>query len=107
GGGRAQLAIHQERSRGLSVRVVIVPPLVGRRLRIALRRVLPLFLATKRRYIEVAPGAAHGLVAAVIDEVGAEDSVAVPQEGVCAVPLVYAEVSVEVIGEGVPGNGSP
>src|SRR3712207_3113397 len=58
--------------RGL-VLVVEVPPLVRRRLRIALWRVLPLLLAPERRHVEIRPGAAHRLVAALVDEVGAED----------------------------------
>src|ERR1700737_560420 len=58
--------------RGVAVCVVPVPPLVRRRLRVALRRVLPLLLAAERSDVEVAPGAPHRLVAAVVDEVGAE-----------------------------------
>src|SRR5882724_2646898 len=78
------------------VLVVPVPPPVGLRLRIALRRVLPDLLAPERGDVEVGPGAAHRLVAALVDEVGAEDPVVVAQEGVGAVPLVHAEVGVEV-----------
>ena len=66
----------------LTVRVVVVPPLIGRGLRIALGRVLPLLLATQGSDVEIAPGAPHRLVAAGIDEVGAEDSIAVANEGV-------------------------
>src|SRR4051794_18644421 len=82
------------RSRGAAVRVVVVPPLVRRRLGVALRRVLPRLLAAERRDVEVAPGAAHRLVAAAVDEVRAEDAVAVAQEGVRPVPLVHPEVGV-------------
>src|SRR5687768_5844937 len=71
----------------LPVLVVQAPPLVGRRLRDALRRVLPLLLAPERGDVEVAPGAPHRLVAAGVDEVGAEHLVALAQEGVRAVPL--------------------
>src|SRR5215207_5457336 len=91
-----------ERSRALAVLVVQVPPLVRRRLRIALGRVLPLVLAPERGQVEVAPSAAHRLVAAVVDEVGAKDLLALADEGVGAVPLIHAEVGVEVVGERVP-----
>src|SRR5215217_5291932 len=91
------------RSRALTVRVVVVPPLVGRRLRVAGRRVLPLLLAAERRQVEVGPGAAHRLVTALVDEVGAEDlALVVAEERVRAVPLPHAEVGVEVVGERVP-----
>ena len=56
----------------IGVFVVPVPPLVRRGLRVALRRVLPLLLAPERSHVEVAPGAPHRLVAAAVDEVGAE-----------------------------------
>src|SRR5207245_7626937 len=82
--------------------VVPDPPLVRRGLRVALRRVLPLLLAPERSQVEVAPGAPHRLVAAVVDEVGAEHAVAVADERVRAVPLVHAEVGVEVVRDGVP-----
>src|SRR5512145_2609701 len=43
--------------RGFGVVVVVpVPPLVGRCLRVALRRVLPLLLASQRGDVEVVPG---------------------------------------------------
>src|ERR1700689_31601 len=74
----------------LAVLVVEVPPLVGRSLRIALGRVLPLLLAAERGHIQVAPGTAHRLVAAVVDEVGTEDLLVVAVEGVGAVPFVHA-----------------
>src|SRR5215212_4997807 len=51
------------------VLVVQVPPLVRRGLRVALRRVLPHLLAPQGGDVEVAPGAAHVLVAAGVDEV--------------------------------------
>src|SRR5215204_5500697 len=86
----------------VAVFVVPVPPLVRRRLRVALRRVLPLLLAPERSHVEVAPGAPHRLVAAAVDEVGAEDAVAVADERVRAVPLVNAEVGVEAVRHGVP-----
>src|SRR4051794_25535509 len=55
----------------LLVLVVPVPPFVRRVLGIALGRVLPLLLASERGHVEVAPGSAQRLVAAVVDEVGA------------------------------------
>src|SRR5205823_7258607 len=82
--------------------VVPDPPLVRRSLRIALRRVLPFLLAPERRDVEVVPSVSHLLVAAVIDEVGAEHAVAVADERVRSVPLVHAEVLVEVARYGVP-----
>src|SRR5689334_810754 len=83
------------------------PPLVRRRLRVALRGVLPLLLPAERGDVEVVPRAAHGLVAAVVYEVRAEDLVAVTQERVGAVPLADAEVGVEVVGERVPRDQLP
>src|SRR5215210_489712 len=84
-------------SASVVVLVVQVPPLVRGRLRIALRRVLPLLLAPERGDVEVGPGAAHRLVAAVVDEVRAEDpAVVLSYEGVGAVPLTHVEVGVEV-----------
>src|SRR5262249_30449202 len=56
--------------------VVPIPPLVGRALGVALRRVFPRLLATERRRIEVAPGAPHRLVAAAVDEVRAKHALA-------------------------------
>src|SRR4030095_11527896 len=74
--------------RGLGLVVVVpVPPLVRRRLRVALRRVFPLLLSTERRDVEIVPGAPHLLVAAVVDEVGAEDLVTVADKRIRAVPL--------------------
>src|SRR5215216_2185059 len=51
----------RERSRVLAVRVVVVPPLVRRGLRVALGRVLPLLLASERGDVEIAPGGAYVL----------------------------------------------
>src|SRR5262245_66690190 len=82
--------------RPLFVRVVVVPPLVRGSLRIALGRVLPFLLSAERGDVEVAPGAAHVLVTAGVDEVGAEDLVALADEGICPVPVADAEVPVEV-----------
>src|SRR5882762_615802 len=96
---------------GVAVFVVPAPPLRGRGLPVAVRRVLPLFLAPKRGHVEVAPGIYKRLVAAVVDEVGAEHAVASligrADERVGAVPLVAAEVSVEVVGDGVPRDVLP
>src|SRR5215211_2960853 len=87
-GSRVIHELVRERSRSLAVSVVVVPPPVRRGLRVTLRRVLPLLLAAERRDVEVGPGGAHPLVTAGVDEVGAEDLVAVADEGVGAVPLV-------------------
>src|SRR5437870_1779360 len=87
--------------------VVPDPPLVRRGLGVALRRILPLLLAPERSDIEVVPGAPHLLVTAVVDEVGAEEAVAVAGERVRAVPLVHAEVGVEVARHSVPGDQLP
>src|SRR5439155_1045834 len=72
-----------------------------------LGRFLPFLLAPERSHIEVAPGAPERLVAAVVNEVGAEHAVAVADERVRAVPLVYAEVFVEVVRDGVPRHLPP
>src|SRR5688572_15595078 len=79
-----------------------VPPLIGRGLRIALGRVLPRLLPAQRSDVEVVPNGSHRLVATIVDEVGAENPVAVADEHVVAVPLVHAEVCVEAVGDGVP-----
>src|SRR5262245_43245699 len=73
------------RGRGV-IAVVPVPPFVRWSLRIALRRVLPLFLASEGGEVEVVPRAPHLLIAAVVDEVGAEHLDAVADEGVRAMP---------------------
>src|SRR5262245_57969812 len=91
----------------LAVRVVVVPPPVRRGLRPALGRVLPRLLAAERGHVEVAPDGAERLVSAAVDEVRAEDPVAVADEGVVAVPLVDPEVLVEVVGDRVPGDVLP
>src|SRR5262245_8884958 len=84
------------------VAVMPLPPLVWLRLWVALRRVLPFFLAPKRCDIEIVPCVPHLLVATVVDEVGAKDAVAVADEGVRAVPLVHAEVEIEAVRDAVP-----
>src|SRR5207245_8255040 len=66
------------------VTVVPVPPLVRSALGVALWRVLPRLLAPERRHVEVAPGGAHRLIAAAVDEVGAEHALAVADERVVA-----------------------
>jgi hypothetical protein len=71
--GRHQAARRRcVRSGALPVCVVVVPPLVGRGLGIAVRRVLPLFLATERGDVEIAPRASHRLIAAAVDEIRCE-----------------------------------
>src|SRR6516164_10512358 len=87
--------------------VVPDPPVVRRGLGIALRRVLPLLLTPERGDVEVGPGAAHRLVAAVVDEVGTEHAVAVTDERICAMPLIDSEVLVEVVGDRVPRDQPP
>ena len=87
--------------------VVPDPPLVRLVLRVALGRVLPLLLPTERGDVEVVPGVAHLLVAAGVDEVGAVHLVAVTDERVGAVPLVDAEVLVEVVEHRDPGDVLP
>src|SRR6185437_3669698 len=84
--------------------VVPVPPLIGRGLGVTLWRVLPSLLTAERRDIEVAPGGPHGLIASVIDEVGAEDPLVVAEEHVVAMPFIDTEVHVEAVGDGVPGH---
>src|ERR1700677_3655653 len=75
--------------RGLGVVVVVpVPPLVWRGLGVTVWRVLPSLLAAERRDVEVAPGGPHRLVAAAVDEVCAEDPLAVAAEHVVAVPFI-------------------
>src|SRR2546421_684754 len=58
--------------------------------------------------VEVVPGVAHLFVAAVVDEVRAEHkAVVVADECVGAVPLVDAEVLVEVVEHRDPGDVLP
>src|SRR5438552_6893377 len=74
--------------RGLGVvGVVPVPPLVWLGLRVALGRILPSFLTAERRDVEIAPDTPHRLVAAVVNEIGAEHLVAVSEEHVMPVPF--------------------
>src|SRR3954451_6250530 len=91
----------------VAVGVVPLPPLVRVGLRVTLRRVFPLLLSPERRDVEVAPRAAHRLVTAIVDEVGAEHVDAVPDERVRAVPFGYIEVGVEAVLDCVPGNLPP
>src|SRR5262249_16308569 len=93
--------------RGVAEFVVPLPPLIRRGLWIALRRVLPLLLAPERCDVEVVPSASHLLVAATVNEVRAEHAIVVMDERVRAVPLVHAEVLVEVVRHRVPGNEPP
>src|SRR5438552_10207775 len=93
-----------------SIRVWFVvpdPPLIRRSLGIALRRVLPLFLAPERSDVEVVPGAPHLLVAAIVDEVGSEHAVALVDERVGTVPFIHAEVLVEAVRNCVPRDELP
>src|SRR3569832_2138381 len=70
-------------------------------------RVLPDLLAAERRHVEVAPDRAHRLVAAAVDQVSPEDALAVADEGVVTVPFVDAEIGIEAVGDGVPGDVLP
>src|SRR5919109_3677178 len=89
--GRAGLELVAQTQRGLgpllprarlrAVFVVQPPPPIRRGPRVALGRVLPLLLAAKRGDVQVVPGAPHLLIAAAGDEVGAEDAIAVANEG--------------------------
>src|SRR4030095_12968085 len=90
-----------------AVLVVPIPPLVRRCLRIVLRRVLPLFLAPESSNVEIVPSVPHLFVTAVVDKVGAEHAVAFTYERVRAVPLIHAEVLVEVVRGRVPRNDLP
>src|ERR1700726_1672653 len=91
--------------RGLGdVTLVPVPPLVRSALGVALRRILPGLLTPERRHVEVAPGGAHRLIAAAVDEVGSEYALALADERVVAVPFIHSEVGVEAVGDGVPGD---
>src|SRR5207248_10856387 len=106
GGGPGGAELHQAGSIfiGRFWFVVPDPPLVRRRLRVALRRVLPLLLAPERSDIEVVPSVPPLLIATLIDEGGAEHAVVIADDRVRAVPLVHAEVLVEVVRYGVPGH---
>src|SRR6185369_11853271 len=89
--------------RGLGIVVVVpVPPLVWRRLRVTLWRILPSFLTAKRGNIEVAPDGPHGLVSAIVNEICAEHLLAVAEEHVVPVPFIDSKVFVEAVENGVP-----
>src|SRR6185312_7782190 len=92
---------------GRSLRAIVivpVPPLIRRALRVTLGRVLPNLLPPERRNVEVAPDGSHCLVAAPVDEIGAEDLPAIAKEHVVTVVFVHAEVHIEAVGDGVPGH---
>src|SRR6478735_5002909 len=79
--------LHQAGCIGIRVWFVMPdPPLVGRRLRITLRRVFPFLLTPERGEVQVVPGVSHLLVAAAVNKVGAKNTVAVPDKCVRAVP---------------------
>src|SRR5260221_6970235 len=71
---------------GAAVFVVPVPPRVRRGLGVTLGRVLPVLLASESGQVEVAPRAPHCLVATIVDQVGAEHTVPLPDEPVRAPP---------------------
>src|ERR1700733_7420502 len=89
------------------VTLVPVPPLVRPLLRVAFWGVFPYLLTPERRHVEIAPDGAHRLVAAAVDEVSPEYAIAVADERVMAMPLANAEVGVEAVRDGVPGDLSP
>lgn len=91
------------RSLGIVV-VVPVPPFVRRALGIAFWRVLPSFLASKRRNVEIAPDGPHRFIATPIPKVGAKNPLAVVDEHVVSMIFVDAEVLVYAVGDRVPGN---
>src|SRR5262249_21177674 len=82
--------------------VMPVPPFIWRSFGITFRRILPHFLAAERREIEITPDSPHRLIAAIVDEIGAENLVAVPDESVVAMPFVHSKIFVEAVGDGVP-----
>src|SRR3984957_5593255 len=84
------------------VLIMPVPPFIWRSLGITRRRILPLFLTAEWSHVEVTPSAAHRFVAAIVDEVGAKDELAVAEEHVVTVPFVHAEVGMEAVGDGLP-----
>src|SRR6202043_2485369 len=86
------------------VTLVPIPPLVRSALGVALRRILPTLLTPERGHVEIAPGGPHRLVAAAVDEVGAEHALAVADERVVAVPFIHPEIDVEAVGDSVPGD---
>src|ERR1051326_175951 len=91
--------------RGLSTVVVMpVPPFVRLCLGVAFWRVLPTLLAAEGGDIEIAPDCSHRLIAAAVNEIGAEHPFAVTEEYVMAVPFIDTEVLVEAVGHGVPGH---
>src|SRR3954454_3445466 len=67
------------------VTVVQVPPFVRPGLRIAIRRILPLLLASERRHVEVAPDGTHRFVATAADPIGTEHALAFADERIVAV----------------------
>src|SRR5580700_800771 len=81
--------------------IVPVPPLVRRSLRVTRRRVLPCFLPSQSRHVEVAPRTPQRLVPAAVDEVSAEHFLSVANERVRPVPLIHAEVFIEAVRDGV------
>src|SRR5690348_3236760 len=75
-----------------------VPLLVRRSLGVTVWRVLRSLLPAERCDVEVAPGAAHRFVSAVVKEICAEHLVAVAEKHVVAVPLIDTEFLVEETG---------
>src|SRR5690606_34757390 len=82
--------------------VVPVPPLIGRRLWIAFRRVFPVFLPTQWGNVQVIPGAAHLFIAAIIEKIGSEYLAAISIKDISAVPFIHTEISIEAVCDGEP-----
>ena len=70
-------------------------------------RVFPFLLPSERCDVEIVPRSPHLFVAAIVDEVGAKHAIAIADERIRAVPLVHAEVLVEVIRDRIPGDELP
>src|SRR5687767_9583137 len=89
------------------ISVVIVPPLVRRSLWMAVGRIFPLLLPTKRGHVEVAPRRPDRFIAARVDEIRPEYIVTLTYERIVTMPLVDAEIFVEVVRDRVPGDQIP
>ena len=66
-------------------------------MRVTRRQIFPILLAAEWRDVEIAPHRPERLVAAPVDEIGAEDALAVPNEEVVAVIVGDAEIRIETV----------
>src|SRR5215472_13256193 len=103
----ADLFENSGRSFVAAVLIVPIPPLIRCCLRITFGRIFPFLLPSERCDVEIVPCASHLFVAAIIDEVRAKHAVAIADERIRTVPLVHAEVLVEVIRDRIPGDELP